>query len=58
MSQDRERGLIGRIPGYEFRSAGKLCTTCGVIVGNVPGDDELHQQWHEALAALLGGAER
>lgn len=56
MPEDRERELIGRTPSYEFRSAGKLCTSCGVIVGNVRGDDQIHEQWHAALAALLGGA--
>ncbi len=56
MPEDRERGLIGRMPSYEFRSAGKLCTSCGVIVGNVRGDDQIHDQWHEALAVLLGAA--
>lgn len=50
------RELLKREPGYEFRSAGKLCTVCGVIVGNVPGDDQIHQQWHEALAVLLGNS--
>lgn len=49
-----ERRLIGRTPSYEFRSAGKLCTVCGLIVGNVRGDDQIHEQWHEAIAALLG----
>jgi len=50
----RARELIGRTPSYEFRSAGKLCTVCGVIVGNVRGDDQIHEQWHAALATLLG----
>lgn len=50
------RELIEQPPSYEFRSAGKLCTTCGAIVGNVPGDDQVHEQWHEALVVLLGGA--
>ncbi|MGB8963589.1 MAG: hypothetical protein WCC38_16745 [Pseudonocardiaceae bacterium] len=45
--------LIAQTPTYEFRSAGKLCTACGTIVGNVKGDDQIHTQWHEALAALL-----
>lgn len=53
MPPDRARELIGRTPGYEFRSAGKLCTMCGVIVGNVSGDDQIHEQWHAALATLL-----
>lgn len=53
MSLDRERELVGRTPSYEFRSAGKLCTVCGVIVGNVSGDDQIHEQWHQALAALF-----
>ena len=53
MSLDMAYELVMREPGYEFRSAGKLCTACGVIVGNVPGDDQIHQQWHEALAVLL-----
>lgn len=56
MPQDMARELIDRAPSYEFRSAGKLCTVCGAIVGNVPGDDQVHEQWHEALALLLGGA--
>jgi len=56
MSHDRERELIGRVPSYEYRSAGKLCTTCGVIVGNVGGDDQIHEQWHQTLAILLGGS--
>jgi hypothetical protein len=47
------RELLARTPSYEFRSAGKLCTACGGIVGNVRGDDQIHDQWHEALAALL-----
>lgn len=54
MSFDMARELVERVPGYEFRSAGKLCTACGVIVGNVPGDDQIHDQWHEALAMVLG----
>ncbi|MGH3962382.1 MAG: hypothetical protein ACRDRY_03860 [Pseudonocardiaceae bacterium] len=56
MPQDSARELIDRAPSYEFRSAGKLCTACGAIVGNVSGDDQVHEQWHEALAVLLGGA--
>lgn len=54
MPHDRERELIGRTPSYEFRSAGKLCTACGVIIGNVRGDDHIHEQWHAALTTLLG----
>lgn len=54
MAHNRERELIGRTPSYEFRSAGKLCTVCGVVVGNVRGDDQIHEQWHEAVAVLLG----
>lgn len=54
MPPDRAREVIVRTPSYEFRSAGKLCTICGVIVGNVSGDDQIHEQWHQALAALLG----
>ncbi len=53
MSLGAARELVGRAPNYEFRSAGKLCTACGAIVGNVPGDDQIHEQWHEALALLL-----
>ena len=53
MSLDRERELVGRTPSYEFRAAGKLCTVCGVIMGNVRGDDQIHDQWHQTLAALL-----
>ncbi|MGH3916171.1 MAG: hypothetical protein ACRDTC_22605 [Pseudonocardiaceae bacterium] len=53
----RERQLIGRKPSYEFRSAGKLCTVCGLIVGNVRGDDQIHEQWHRAVAVLLTLAE-
>ncbi len=56
MPQEMARELIDRAPSYEFRSAGKLCTACGAIVGNVPGDDQVHEQWHEALAVLLGSA--
>ncbi len=55
MPQETARELIDRPPTYEFRSAGKLCTVCGAIVGNVRGDDQVHEQWHEALAMLLGG---
>lgn len=54
MPHDSERELIGRTPSYEFRSAGKLCTVCGVIVGNVRGDDQIHEQWHKAVVVLLG----
>ncbi len=46
------RELLARTPSYEFRSAGKLCTACGAIVGNVRGD-QIHDQRHEALAVLL-----
>jgi hypothetical protein len=53
MPQDMASDLIARTPTYEFRSAGKLCTACGAIIGNVRGDDHIHTQWHEALAALL-----
>ncbi len=53
MVHDRARELIGRTPSYEFRSAGRICTVCGVIVGNVSGDDQIHEQWHHALATLL-----
>ena len=53
MPQEMARELIDRAPTYEFRSAGKLCTVCGLIVGNVRGDDQIHEQWHEAIAALL-----
>ncbi|MGH3763641.1 MAG: hypothetical protein ACRDS0_08405 [Pseudonocardiaceae bacterium] len=56
MPPDMARELIDRMPGYEFRSAGKLCTACGTIIGNVRGDDQIHEQWHAALAAMLGGA--
>jgi hypothetical protein len=55
MPHEMARELIVRTPTYEFRSAGKLCTACGAIVGNVRGDDQVHEQWHEALAMLLGG---
>jgi hypothetical protein len=57
MPQDSERELVGRTPRYEFRSAGKLCTTCGVIVGNIRGDDQIHEQWHQAIAVLLGSGD-
>jgi hypothetical protein len=53
MPQDMARELVARTPSYEFRSAGKLCAACGAIVGNVRGDDQIHDQWHEALTALL-----
>ncbi len=56
MPQDRARELIDRAPSYEFREAGQLCTACGAIVGYGRGDDQVHNQWHEALAALLGDA--
>ena len=56
MSPEVARELVGRALSYEFRSAGKLCTVCGAIVGNVPGDDQIHEQWHEALAVLLAGS--
>ncbi|HEY2765494.1 MAG TPA: hypothetical protein VGJ13_16015 [Pseudonocardiaceae bacterium] len=55
MNQAQARDVLSRTPNYEFRSAGKLCTACGVIVGNVSGDDRIHEQWHEALAAMFGG---
>ena len=55
MPQEMARELINRTPTYKFRSAGKLCTACGAIVSNVRGDDQVHEQWHEALAMLLGG---
>lgn len=53
MSSGLARELVARVPSYEFRSAGKLCTVCGAIVGNVSGDDQIHEQWHEALALLV-----
>ena len=53
MSQDMAHELVARTPTYDFRSAGKLCTACGAIIGNVRGDDQIHTQWHEALAVLL-----
>ncbi len=56
MSDDAARELIARTPSYEFRSAGKLCTACGVLIGNVRGDDQVHDQWHAAAAALLGSS--
>jgi hypothetical protein len=56
MPSDQAREVVSRTPSYEFRSSGKLCTACGVIVGNVKGDDQIHEQWHEALAALFAGA--
>lgn len=55
MPPETARELIDRVPTYEFRSAGKLCTACGAIVGNVRGDDHVRAQWHEALAMLLAG---
>ena len=62
LSQDTAGDLIARTPSYEFRSAGKLCTACGAIIRNVRGDDQIHDQWHQALAVLLAtlpfGAER
>ena len=54
MPEDMAREVINQAPSYEFRSAGKLCAACGAIVGNVPGNDQVHEQWHEALAVLLG----
>ena len=57
MSQDMAHELVARTPTYEFRSAGKLCTACGAIIGNVRGDDQIHTQWHEALAVLLAPSE-
>jgi hypothetical protein len=56
MAPDAARELVAQSPSYEFRSVGKLCVVCGAIVGNVPGDDQLHGQWHAALAALVGGS--
>lgn len=53
MPRDAARALLAQTPGYEFRSAGKLCVVCGSIVGNVPGDDQVHEQWHAALAELV-----
>lgn len=53
LSQDTAGDLIARTPSYEFRSAGKLCTACGAIIRNVRGDDQIHDQWHQALAVLL-----
>lgn len=53
MPPDRAREVVSRAPDYEFRSSGKLCTACGVIVGNVQGDDQIHEQWHQALATLF-----
>lgn len=58
MPEDMALEQIGREPSYEFRSVGKLCTVCGAIVGNVPGDDQIHDQWHEALTMLLGRSSR
>ncbi len=55
MNPAQARDVISRAPSYEFRSAGKLCTACGVIVGNVSGDDQIHDQWHQAIAAALAG---
>ena len=59
MAPDAARELVAQSPSYEFRSAGKLCIVCGAIVGNVPGyraTDQVHGQWHAALAALVGGS--
>lgn len=56
MAPDAARELVAQNPSYEFRSAGKLCVVCGAIVGNVPGDDQVHGQWHAALAALVRGS--
>lgn len=53
MHPEQARDTVARTPTYEFRSSGKLCTACGVIVGNVSGDDTIHEQWHRALAALI-----
>ena len=53
MAPDAARELVAQSPSYEFRSAGKLCVVCGSVVGNVPGDDQVHEQWHAALAALV-----
>ncbi len=58
MSHEAAREIVARTPSYEFRSAGKLCTVCGAIVGNVRGDDQIHDQWHEAIAMLLGHSSR
>ncbi|MDQ2881510.1 MAG: hypothetical protein M3Y48_09830 [Actinomycetota bacterium] len=54
MSDDAARELIARTPSYEFRSAGKLCTSCGALIENVRGDDQVHDQWHAAVSVLLG----
>ena len=58
MPHDAAREIVARSPSYEFRSAGKLCTVCGAIVGNVRGDDQIHEQWHEALTTLFGLSSR
>jgi hypothetical protein len=53
MASDVARALVAQLPSYEYRSTGKLCVVCGAIVGDVPGDDQVHARWHAALAALL-----
>ncbi|HKS52829.1 MAG TPA: hypothetical protein VJS67_13260 [Pseudonocardiaceae bacterium] len=56
MALDAARALVAQTPSYEYRSTGKLCVVCGAIVGDVPGDDQVHGQWHAALATLLDGS--
>ena len=56
MAPDTAHELVAQNPSYEFRYTGKLCVVCGAIVGNVPGDDQVHGQWHAALAALVCGS--
>jgi hypothetical protein len=56
MPPDAARELVARTASYEYRSTGKLCVVCSAIVGDVPGDDQVHGKWHAALAALIGGA--
>lgn len=53
MPENQARSLIVQAPSYEYRSSGKLCVVCGAIIGNVPGDDQVHERWHQAIAALL-----
>jgi hypothetical protein len=53
MPPDAARELVTQSPSYEFRSAGKLCVVCGAIVGNVPGDDEVHGQCTPRLPRWL-----
>lgn len=46
MPQDRNRELIGRIPGYEFRSAGKLCRLGSQVQAQIQGRGGMGERAH------------